>query len=204
MTFPSNETPAKTILTKAEPLLLYMVLFFPALFAEKEFSINSLPLERVLLFYLPAFFLLFFLLYHLHGLKKEEVYPRSRDIWALASAFVLLLCIQNIMNFLFQVDELAAVSSMNFVQYCLIAFFFIIAGYLEELYFRFYLLRKNPKPSMIIFSTILFVLCHKYQGPAGMFNAACAGLVLSFIFIKSRSLHGIAIAHGLYNIVQAL
>ncbi|MDR2808494.1 MAG: CPBP family intramembrane metalloprotease [Spirochaetaceae bacterium] len=199
----------QAILTKVEPVLLYMLLFFPGVFAEGSpelfsFSIHSLA-NRIILFYLPALFVLWFLLFRLHSLKKEEIYPCRHDIGAFTAAFILLLCIRYFVNFFFPVDDSARIRfSGNLVQYCSMVFLFLCSGYLEEGYFRFYLLRKNQKPSMIIFSTALFALCHRYQGIAGMFNTACAGLLLSTVFIKSRSLHGIAIAHGLYNIIQTL
>jgi membrane protease YdiL (CAAX protease family) len=77
-------------------------------------------------------------------------------------------------------------------------------GYLEESYFRFYLLQKLESlvPNRflrVLFSTLLFALCHSYEGLWGMVNAALAGFLLSFLFEKYRSLHGIACAHVLYN-----
>jgi membrane protease YdiL (CAAX protease family) len=78
------------------------------------------------------------------------------------------------------------------------------AGYLEESYFRRYLLSRftagglGPRRSILL-STLLFALCHGYEGPWGVLNAAAAGLILSLVFLKYRSLHGIAWAHGLYN-----
>jgi membrane protease YdiL (CAAX protease family) len=78
-------------------------------------------------------------------------------------------------------------------------------GYLEESYFRYYLLTKLEKQQpraliRIIFSTILFSSCHIYEGPWGVINAMLAGFLLSWLFNRYRSLHGIAWAHGAYNI----
>ncbi|MDR2149674.1 MAG: CPBP family intramembrane metalloprotease [Spirochaetaceae bacterium] len=196
-------------LTKLEPVLLYMFLFFPGVFADGTpalsfFSIHAL-INRILLFYLPALFVLWFLLYRFHKLKKEEVYPCRRDIGVFITTFTLLLCLQWFVQCLFPVDALTTLRfSGTFIHYCSMVFLFLCAGYLEEGYFRFYLLRNNKKPSLIIFSTVLFALCHRSQGVPGMFNAACAGFLLSVIFKRSHSLHGIALAHGLYNIVQTL
>jgi len=47
---------------------------------------------------------------------------------------------------------------------------------------------------------VLFSLCHVYEGPWGILNAVLAGIILSLLFIRFRSLHGIAWAHGAYNI----
>jgi membrane protease YdiL (CAAX protease family) len=79
------------------------------------------------------------------------------------------------------------------------------AGYLEETYFRFYLFKRlgeagaGPVKAALV-SSLLFALCHLYEGPLGALNAFAAGLLLFYIFARSRSLHGIAWAHGGYNI----
>jgi len=85
------------------------------------------------------------------------------------------------------------------------AFSCIGTGYLEESYFRYYLLTRleNALPSPVfrtIISTILFSFCHMYEGPWGILNAVLAGLFLSTLFIRYGSVHGIAWAHGAYNI----
>jgi membrane protease YdiL (CAAX protease family) len=76
-------------------------------------------------------------------------------------------------------------------------------GYVEESYFRFYLLRRLAgigvaKTALV--SSLLFALCHIYEGPLGALNAFLAGLLLFCILARRRSLHGIAWAHGGYNI----
>jgi membrane protease YdiL (CAAX protease family) len=76
-------------------------------------------------------------------------------------------------------------------------------GYLEESFFRFYLLRKleNTLPLWASFfmGVTLFSFCHFYEGLWGILNAVSAGIFLSFLFIRFKSLHGIAWAHGAYN-----
>jgi membrane protease YdiL (CAAX protease family) len=52
----------------------------------------------------------------------------------------------------------------------------------------------------ILVSTALFSFCHTYEGPWGMINAVLAGLLLSLIYVHYGALHGLAWAHGLYNI----
>jgi membrane protease YdiL (CAAX protease family) len=47
---------------------------------------------------------------------------------------------------------------------------------------------------------LLFSVCHLYEGPWGFLNAAISGILLAFIFLRYRSIHGIALAHGLYNV----
>jgi len=77
-------------------------------------------------------------------------------------------------------------------------------GYLEEIYFRYYLLTKTesliPSPALrVVFSVLLFAVSHIHDGPWGVINAALAGLFLSALFLRYRSLHGIALAHAGYN-----
>jgi membrane protease YdiL (CAAX protease family) len=77
-------------------------------------------------------------------------------------------------------------------------------GYLEESYFRLYLLLRLEKAGIgirkgVFLSCLLFSLCHRYEGPWGVLQAALAGIVLSLVLIRYRSFHGIALAHGAYN-----
>jgi membrane protease YdiL (CAAX protease family) len=51
----------------------------------------------------------------------------------------------------------------------------------------------------VLFSTVLFSLCHIYEGPWGILNAVLAGIFLSVLFNRYRSIHGIAWAHAAYN-----
>jgi len=81
----------------------------------------------------------------------------------------------------------------------------LCTGYLEESYFRYYLLTKleelfRKDVFRIITSTLFFSLCHLYEGPWGILNAVLAGFLLSVLFVRYRSLHGVAWAHGAYNI----
>jgi membrane protease YdiL (CAAX protease family) len=77
------------------------------------------------------------------------------------------------------------------------------AAYVEETYFRFYLFKRlaetGPAKAAVV-SSLLFALCHLYEGPLGALNAFAAGLLLFYIFARRRSLHGAAWAHGGYNI----
>ncbi|MDR2535804.1 MAG: CPBP family intramembrane metalloprotease [Treponema sp.] len=77
-------------------------------------------------------------------------------------------------------------------------------GYLEESYFRLYLLRRLKQAGLtqgksIFFATLLFSWCHLYEGPWGVLNAVLAGLGLSLVLVKQRTFHGIAWSHGGYN-----
>jgi membrane protease YdiL (CAAX protease family) len=102
----------------------------------------------------------------------------------------------------------------NFFGWAVVLISCLGTGYLEETYFRYYLLTKlqaaGPQTIRkgegftiirVIFSAFLFSTCHMYEGLWGVINAFLAGILLSLLFIRFRSLHGIAWAHGAYNIV---
>jgi membrane protease YdiL (CAAX protease family) len=82
-------------------------------------------------------------------------------------------------------------------------------GFLEEAYFRVYLPRRLVEfkqdsgsfsvVSSFVISGVIFALCHVYEGPFGVVNAALAAAILSLAYSKSGSFWGIAMAHGLYN-----
>jgi len=81
----------------------------------------------------------------------------------------------------------------------------LTVGYLEEGYFRAYLLPRLEGAGIraaeaVIAGTALFALCHAWEGPGGIINAALAGLFLSLLWMKFKSLHGLALAHALYNV----
>jgi membrane protease YdiL (CAAX protease family) len=82
----------------------------------------------------------------------------------------------------------------------------ISTGYLEESFFRFYILSKREelklgKISAAVLSAVLFSVCHIYEGPWGFINSFIAAIILAYIFLRYNSLHGIAAAHGLYNFI---
>jgi membrane protease YdiL (CAAX protease family) len=79
-----------------------------------------------------------------------------------------------------------------------------VTGYLEESFFRAYLLTKMESLGVtaaksIALSVALFSLCHSYEGPWGLVNAALAGSALSIVFLRRRSVHAAAWAHAAYN-----
>jgi uncharacterized protein len=80
----------------------------------------------------------------------------------------------------------------------------LTTGYWEELFFRSYLdgqLKKiglTPAKAAAA-GILLFASGHLYQGIVPALGTALIGAVLLFIFRQSRSLHRVAIGHGLYN-----
>jgi CAAX protease family protein len=80
----------------------------------------------------------------------------------------------------------------------------IAIGYREEIFYRAYMYVRGEElglhPAAIVGgSTLLFAVGHLYQGWAGFITAFVIGAVFGVTFAWRRSLHGIAIAHGLYN-----
>ena len=80
----------------------------------------------------------------------------------------------------------------------------IAIGYREEIFYRAYMWVRGKEaglhPAVIIGgSSLLFSVGHLYQGWAGFITAFVIGATLGVVFAWRRSLHGIAIAHGLYN-----
>ena len=93
----------------------------------------------------------------------------------------------------------------NIFGWIILIFSCIGLAYLEESYFRFYLLKKFESsilftPLRIIFPALLFAISHAWEGIPGMINAFLAGIFLSILFIKYKSLHGISLAHACYNL----
>ncbi|MDR1866664.1 MAG: CPBP family intramembrane metalloprotease [Treponema sp.] len=83
----------------------------------------------------------------------------------------------------------------------------IAAGYAEEGYFRYLLLKafnknKNLRPHVqIVLSAALFALCHRYGGASAMGYAFVAGCFLAILALYRHAFHELALAHGLYNIL---
>jgi membrane protease YdiL (CAAX protease family) len=82
--------------------------------------------------------------------------------------------------------------------------FCIVSAYREELFFRSYLLTRlgqlGVAPQFAIAATaLLFSAGHLYAGWGGAAGAALQGILLAVVFLRFRTIHTIAIAHGLYN-----
>ena len=85
----------------------------------------------------------------------------------------------------------------------LLALLCLVTGYREELFFRSYLLTElEPfgRAAAVTVSTLLFALGHLYQGVPACIGTGLLGVFLSAVFLRTRNIHVIALAHGLYNI----
>ena len=206
-----------------EMLLLYFVLFFPGVSA---FPITDMAIEpitfslmrelgRTLTYTIPSFALLWYIISEKKGFEALiDEKPRWEDFIPFALGFPALAAIGFGISFLvtlFPVGNMLPLPPKidapgNLAGYAVMVISCLGTGYLEESYFRFYLLGKFenhfPNPLYgIILSTIMFSVCHIYEGPWGIINSALAGILLSILFIRYKSLHGIAWAHSAYNIL---
>jgi membrane protease YdiL (CAAX protease family) len=201
--------------TFVEPLILYMVLFLPGTIPAAPspdiiiFS-ASRELTRVLLYTIPGFALIWYLVLREKRLREWGLgLPGRGDLFSFLFAFPGLLLIGLAISLISPLFTGAAsgpgIGAPGNLSGWLVMFLSCVStGYLEESFFRFYLLTRlgetGIKPGKLVFvSTLLFALCHAYEGPWGFLNAALAGTLLALIFLHHRSLHGIALAHGFYN-----
>ena len=205
-----------------EALILYFVLFFPTLYASPfpgtgpetiPFSLLH-ELARTLTYTVPALALVWYIMSDKNGVSalKEEK-PAAEDALLFAIGFPSLVILGLGISFLVPLFQGCqgltpppkVQTPVTIIGWIVLFFSCMGTGYLEESYFRFYLLTRLenvlPRPVFrVILSTILFSVCHVYEGPWGIVNAVLAGILLSALFIRFRSLHGIAWAHGAYNI----
>jgi len=205
-------------------LILYFVLFFPGIYSTGIGGGNEIAetisfsivreLGRTLTYTIPSLALLWYIFPDKKGfssLKQEKLQKRDFLPFAIGLPGLILigLGISFLVSFFYLRYGLAlpvkVEAPVSVLGWIVMAFSCLGTGYLEESYFRYYLLTKLEKqqPNVwirIIFSTILFSLCHIFEGPWGIINAMLAGFFLSWLYDRFRSLHGIAWAHGAYNI----
>ena len=207
-----------------EALILYFVLFFPRVYNSPLSggisSTSSIPfsalgeLGRTLTYSIPSLVLLWYIISDKKGFSAmEQVKPCKKDIVPFAAGLPGLIIIGLFISLVISLfSRYSGLMPPPIVEgphsisgWIMMVFSCLATGYLEESYFRYYLLIRFenalPSPALrVILSTVLFSLCHIYEGPWGIINAVLAGVLLSLLFIRYRSLHGIALAHSAYNI----
>jgi len=178
-----------------EALLLFIVLFF---------SGSAI---------IPAIAVICYILVKNWKTKQQILKPGKKDIIAFFITLPCLIIVGSIMGYISSLSgqeaQITFSSPSNALGWILFCFSVVCSAYLEESFFRFYLLSKRDEmnlttPAALLLSTALFSVCHIYLGTWGFINSIIAGLVLGIIFLKFNSLHGIAIAHILYNIAAYL
>jgi membrane protease YdiL (CAAX protease family) len=162
-------------------------------------------LERSLLFRVPALVLVF----RFVGEPIRFFRFARKDLYCFALAFPAIVLAGTGVSFAAMTSGffpgVPVPTPQSAAGWALAALSSLSAGFLEEGYFRVYLLERLKKSGLgireaVAASVLLFSFCHWYEGPWGTVNAAVAGLILSLLFIRFRSFYGIALAHGLYNI----
>ena len=195
-----------------------MVLFFPGIsfFAADPAAVIIFSafqeLIRILTYIIPALGLLWYLILEKKSLSLHsgEFRAGKKDFYVLFWGFPGLILtgagVSLLMTQFSATGVPPAVAGPSNIQGWIIVILSCAGtGYLEESFFRFYLLQKLRdwvpyRPAKMLFAVLLFTLCHAYEGPWGMLNAALAGLLLSILFEKYKTLHGIAWAHAFYNV----
>ena len=208
-----------------EALILFIVLFFAGSLSignmhPKTDGFSALrEVYRIFLHTIPSLALIWYMLIKrrtsnpaantLREKDRASLVPCKNDLVSGLIAFPCLLLTGFIFAFLASfADGSASQISLHLPEsvggWIILSISVFFSAYLEESFFRFYFLtgRKEFNLSLthiVIFSTALFSICHIYEGLWGILNSVISGLILAIIFLRYKSLHGIAIAHGLYN-----
>ena len=203
-----------------EALILYLVFFLPGLMSSgfTAVEVQSIPfspvweLNRIITYIIPALALIWYIVLRkksLSSLKPLRMWRQDLLSFAigLTGLISIALAISFIISLLSRYYGLISPPQVeapeNIPGWIVMVIACLGTGYLEESYFRYYLLTKLRKynlPSKVILSTVLFAFSHIHDGFWGILNALLAGILLSLLFIRYRSLHGTALAHGAYNI----
>jgi len=197
-----------------ETLTLYIVLFFSgtAGFFTGGGEVFSNPVDffRASAYTAFSLALIWYLLLRARNLKDWDILPGKRDIISCILTFpCLLLTGFFIASVSYITGGAAAQVPLNFPSttpgWIALCVYCVFSAYLEESFFRFYLLSRKDElklsaMSALALSVALFSICHIYEGPWGFLNSVISGTILCFVFLRYHSLHGIAIAHSLYNI----
>ncbi|MDR0302065.1 MAG: CPBP family intramembrane metalloprotease [Treponema sp.] len=204
-----------------EAIILYVVVF---LSGSASFLINGPPagaevqagfpvtatLAGIMLRSIPSLALIWFLLLKNKKLKDWGIKPGIKDLVSCIYTLPCLLIIGFTVTFVSsKVGEaslqITLVSPSNAFEWIILCLSCILAAYLEESFFRFYLLSRRNEFKLsavwaLSLSVTLFSICHIYEGPWGFLNAVLSSILLCFMFLRYKSIHGISIAHAMYNI----
>jgi membrane protease YdiL (CAAX protease family) len=205
-----------------EPFILYWVLFLriPVGIAPGEEAVGAVAMEfswaaetaRIFMYTLPSLALVWYLLLKVKNLKAMGIrLPQKKDFIVAALAFSALTLIGVTISLVSAKFGEAAMlrqslSPKTVTAWTVLVVSCVSSAYLEESYFRFYLFSRKEEMGLgphraVLVSTLLFSICHIYEGPWGFLNAALSGVVLAYVFLRFRSLHGVAAAHAFYNIL---
>jgi membrane protease YdiL (CAAX protease family) len=189
---------------------LYGILFLPGVLRGETpsepvvFSINR-EIIRISAYNLPALALICYLWRKSRRIPLPSLQDLFSFLWALPSLILTGFSVSAAASLIPGRSPGPAIQAPDSIAGLAVMFFSCLStGYLEESYFRYYLGEKFEEmglPSWVFMSasTALFTLCHLYEGPWGTMNALLAALILALIYTRFRCVHGLALAHGLYN-----
>jgi membrane protease YdiL (CAAX protease family) len=210
----------------AEFLILYVIIFFSgsaSAFAftaqtAEGFSVFS-EILKILLYSVPSLALIWHLLLKIKPLRLWDVSPDIKDFISGLITLPCLLIIGFVTAYVSSYVNIATGAAVDTggasapilhtpsggAGWAVLCASCVISAYLEESFFRFYILTRRREmnlraPAALLISVSLFSICHIYEGPWGFLNAVLSGAFLCMIFIRYKAFHGIAIAHGMYNI----
>ncbi|MCL2191316.1 MAG: CPBP family intramembrane metalloprotease [Treponema sp.] len=198
-----------------EPLILYAVLFLRLSAGSPEFSAGA-EAARTILHTLPSLALVWYLLLKTKSLREWGVArPGRRDLVpglvSLAAIAIVGFAVAAAFRHFGDPGDPRVVIPGEAAPWAVLVLSVLAGAYLEESFFRFYLLARRTETGhgpmnldpvrAVFFSTALFAFSHAHLGPWGVLNAAVSGTALSCVFLRTGSLHGVSLAHGLYNVM---
>jgi membrane protease YdiL (CAAX protease family) len=200
-----------------EALILYILIFlhgslslFTGSRAESANFSATAEIVNIFAYLIPALMLIWHLIIKTQKIEMWVLRPGKKDFLSFFITFPCLLITAFSVTFIGSyIGGSTGNTSLNLpssgIEWILLFITCFLSAYLEESYFRFYLLTKREElnlnaVSSLVFSVILCAVCHLYEGPWGFLNAVISGAIFGFVFLRYNSLHGIAVAHALYNI----
>jgi len=195
-------------------MILYILLFFRRSTGSDapqaiSYSITA-EIAKILLFLIPSLILVMYFRHKHWNIKQWIKKPSKNDLISGLIAFPCLIIIGILMALLAANTGSAQVPihpPSSITGWFILTLFCLLSAWLEEGFFRSYLISKKDElklsvPSVLFLSTALFSICHLYSFPFGFLNSIISGLILGILFIRFKSLYGITIAHGLYNLTS--
>jgi len=172
--------------------------------------VSATEITRILLYNVPGFLLIIALLFRDFS-PPEAGFPRPgrKDALTAALVFISLVVLAALLSGaakLFTGFQNLPIpeAPRGIAQWLVMLSAAVTTAYLEEAYFRAYVLTRLSHAGItvlprVLVSVGLFSLCHLYEGAWGIANAGLAGLLLAVVYERRQSVHGIAWAHAAYN-----
>lgn len=209
-------------LKQIAPFLIYFALFFPSIIIQffqpsdvyQIFNTPHIMIKKILLdlILITLFLLLIFRVLKETPKEAKLHFPLPKNILWIFFILVVAIGISSLFSFLSQLFPLSAFlekkvpiekTSFQLQNPFLIMLLLLTSAYMEELFFRGYLLDSLQKellfPHAMVISSLLFSLGHLNQGFWGIPATFCLGVLFCIMKERSQNLHIVAISHWLYN-----